>query len=66
MRDVVAQAFLMHSERIQLKEALLWIREKRPYVYPNKGFFGALFDYEEELFASNSLPRRALDLHEDS
>jgi hypothetical protein len=56
----------MHFEKLRLKEALLLVREKRPYVYPNRGFFMALFDYEEEIFASNSLPRSALDMHDDS
>lgn len=60
------QAFIMQFERKQLKEALLLVREKRPYVYPNKGFFKALFDFERELFAANSLPHGALELHEDS
>jgi len=56
----------MCFEQVHLKEALLMARKKRPYIYPNKGFFLALYDFEEELFACNSLPRRALQLHEDS
>jgi len=62
----IAIAFIMHYEKLQLREALLLVREKRPFVYPNRGFFVALFDYEEEIFSTNSLPRTALDMHEEA
>jgi len=56
----------MHFEGLCLREALALVREKRPIVYPNKGFYTALLDFEEELFASSSLPRCALELHQES
>jgi atypical dual specificity phosphatase len=59
-------AFIMHFEGLCLREALALVREKRPIVYPNKGFYTALLDFEEELFASSSLPRCALELHQES
>ncbi len=55
----------MHFEGLTLREALLLARSKRPLIYPNKGFYQTLFDFEKELFSINSIPQGALHIHED-
>lgn len=62
----IAIAALMCLESMALKEALVLGRRQRPAIYPNKGFFKALFDLEEQIFAFNSIPREALALHDES
>lgn len=61
----IALASLMLLESMTLREALTLARERRPAIYPNKGFYEALFDFEDDLFRSTSLPRASLSLHEE-
>ena len=48
-------AYLMKYYNKSLKDAFLYVREKRPRICPNKHFMECLLDYELTLFGKNSL-----------
>jgi len=47
-------AFLMQMERIPLHDAFLLVKEKRPIIFPNVGFWQQLMEEEVKVFGSNS------------
>jgi len=51
----VILAYLMRHEGMTLREAFLFLRQKRPIVAPNDGFWKELGMYEEELHGKQTL-----------
>lgn len=47
-------AYLMKYRGLNLKEALVCVRDKRSIVCPNKKFLEHLFKYEKNIFGKNS------------
>jgi hypothetical protein len=48
-------AFLMWYKKMSFKQAIITVRTRRPIINPNNGFMRQLFDYEKELFGTNSV-----------
>ena len=48
-------AYLMKHEHMTLLEAFHLVREKRPFVRPNNGFWLQLIEYEKELKGYNTV-----------
>lgn len=47
-------AFLMRSSNMTLHDAFVFVKQKRPIVYPNIGFWLQLMEEELKLFGTNS------------
>ena len=47
--------YLIKYERMKLRDAFLHLRNLRPVVRPNSGFFAQLLDFEKELLGSPSV-----------
>jgi hypothetical protein len=47
-------AWMMSHYRCSLKDALLWVKERRKIICPNTGFFVQLQKYEKQLFGTIS------------
>lgn len=48
-------AYLMKYHRMRLRDAFRYLKQRRPVVHPNYGFFKQLIDYENQLFGSTSV-----------
>ncbi|RWS21426.1 dual specificity protein phosphatase 14-like isoform X2 [Leptotrombidium deliense] len=48
-------AYLMKYEKLNLRDAFNYLRERRPVVRPNNGFFKQLIAYELKLFGKTSV-----------
>lgn len=48
-------AYLMKHRQVSLLEAHRWLKDRRPLVRPNRGFWEQLIRYEMELRGSNSV-----------
>jgi len=51
----LVMAYLMKHEHMTLLEAFHLVREKRPFVRPNNGFWLQLIEYEKELRGHNTV-----------
>ncbi|XP_068102587.1 dual specificity protein phosphatase 18-like [Hyperolius riggenbachi] len=51
----VCLAYLMKHRRMSLLEAHARLKERRPMIYPNIGFWRQLIDYELALFGKNTV-----------
>lgn len=60
----ITLAYMMKHKKMTLLEALTWIRKRRPIVYPNKGFYKQLIEYETEINGKSSIPLIGLEFHE--
>uniref|UniRef100_A0A6B2LLT2 protein-tyrosine-phosphatase n=1 Tax=Arcella intermedia TaxID=1963864 RepID=A0A6B2LLT2_9EUKA len=47
--------FLMYFKKLSLREAILLTRKQRPIINPNNGFMRQLYQYETQLFNTNSV-----------
>eukprot|EP01059_Diplonema_ambulator_P028857 TRINITY_DN47852_c0_g1_i1.p1 TRINITY_DN47852_c0_g1~~TRINITY_DN47852_c0_g1_i1.p1 ORF type:complete len:307 (+),score=47.94 TRINITY_DN47852_c0_g1_i1:77-997(+) len=56
----VTIAFLMTDTRLPLKDAYLYVKQRRPVAHPNKGFLSQLINYETMLLGES--PHRGLDM----
>ncbi|CAG8818342.1 15583_t:CDS:2, partial [Gigaspora rosea] len=43
----------MKSQNKSLKDAMAFVQEKRPYIWPNAGFYRQLKEFESELSINN-------------
>lgn len=48
-------AYLMKYYEMELLDAFLYVRKRRPRICPNKKFMAYLYEYEFKLFGKNSL-----------
>ena len=53
--STIVIAYIMKYLNINLREAFLFVRNKRPFICPNKEFMKYLYEYEFILFKKNSL-----------
>jgi protein-tyrosine phosphatase len=53
--STVVIAYIMKYLNINLREAFLFVRNKRPFICPNKEFMNYLHEYEFKLFKKNSI-----------
>ena len=51
----VVIAYLMHSQNLSLKTAHDIVKEKRPIIRPNIGFWKQLISFEKDMHGSNSV-----------
>jgi protein-tyrosine phosphatase len=51
----VVIAFLMKRNQMSLKDAIEYVKERRPIVEPNRGFMRQLIEYERMLFGETSI-----------
>eukprot|EP01117_Protostelium_nocturnum_P018229 TRINITY_DN7590_c0_g1_i1.p1 TRINITY_DN7590_c0_g1~~TRINITY_DN7590_c0_g1_i1.p1 ORF type:complete len:269 (+),score=91.83 TRINITY_DN7590_c0_g1_i1:132-938(+) len=51
----VVLAYLMKNERMTLKDAYSFLKEKRSVIAPNSGFLAQLMEYEKQLFGQCSV-----------
>uniref|UniRef100_A0A2R5LJK8 Putative dual specificity phosphatase n=2 Tax=Ornithodoros turicata TaxID=34597 RepID=A0A2R5LJK8_9ACAR len=51
----LVMAYLMKYHRMRLRDAFRYVKQRRPVVHPNYGFFKQLIDYENQLFGSASV-----------
>lgn len=58
-------SWLMRIQKQTLCQTLLHVRSRRAYVYPNRGFFLTLLTFDHELYGAYSLPKEAIELHEE-
>jgi hypothetical protein len=56
----------MKQKKMSLLDALTLLKQKRPIVYPNKGFFTQLIKLDHQLSGSEeSFPIELLELHQE-
>lgn len=48
--------YLMHRKRMNLKDAYMLVKQKRPIIKPNQGFIDQLRDLEKKIYGCYSLP----------
>jgi len=48
-------SYLMHSMRWPLKQALVYVKQRRPVIFPNEGFLRKLITSETALFGQPSI-----------
>ena len=48
-------AYLMKYHRMKLIDAHAYVKERRPLIRPNAGFWKDLVDYEKKLFHKNTV-----------
>jgi atypical dual specificity phosphatase len=48
-------AYLMKHKKMNLRDAHLLVKSKRPFIRPNMGFWTQLIDYEKRLFGNNTI-----------
>ena len=53
--STIVIAYIMKYLNKNLREAFLFVRNKRPIICPNKEFMKYLYEYEFELFKKNSI-----------
>lgn len=53
--STIVIAYLMKYYNLNLREAFLYVRDRRHLICPNKSFMNYLIDYEYKLFGKNSL-----------
>jgi protein-tyrosine phosphatase len=60
----VVMAFVMHHQRLSLRETVELVRSRRACAYPNYGFMAQLVRFEKEAFGSTSLTVREIGVTE--
>lgn len=58
----IVLAYLMKYHHNTLKDALVFLLEKRPIICPNSGFMVQLLQYEKRLSAKNEIERGSVAL----
>ncbi|XP_051985094.1 dual specificity protein phosphatase 18-like [Xyrauchen texanus] len=48
-------AYLMKYKGVNLRQAHNWVKESRPYIQLNTGFWAQLLDYEKKLYGKNTV-----------
>lgn len=48
-------AYLMFHKELNLESAHRWVKERRPVIHPNRGFWEHLFRLEMSLFSQKNL-----------
>lgn len=48
-------AYLMKYKGVTLRQAHNWVKDSRPYIRLNSGFWAQLLDYEKKLFGKNTV-----------
>lgn len=51
----LVMAYLMRFRGVTLKQAHGWVRDKRPSIRPNRGFWEQLLRYEQRLYGKNTV-----------
>ncbi|XP_035242128.1 dual specificity protein phosphatase 18-like [Anguilla rostrata] len=58
----LVMAYLMRYRGVTLRQAHDWVRDCRPYIRPNAGFWRQLLEYEKELYGRNTVKMTATPL----
>ncbi|XP_036392799.1 dual specificity protein phosphatase 14-like [Megalops cyprinoides] len=58
----LVMAYLMRYEGVTLRQAHDWVRDCRPHIRPNAGFWRQLLDYEKKLYGKNTVKMIATPL----
>ncbi|XP_061073164.1 dual specificity protein phosphatase 18-like [Conger conger] len=58
----LVMAYLMRYKGVTLRQAHDWVRDCRPYIRPNAGFWRQLLDYEKKLYGKNTVKMTATPL----
>lgn len=53
--STIVIAYIMKYYEFSLKDTILYVRNKRSVICPNKKFLKYLFDYERKVFGRNSI-----------
>ncbi|KAA0718986.1 Dual specificity protein phosphatase 18 [Triplophysa tibetana] len=48
-------AYLMKHKGVTLRQAHNWVKDSRPYIRLNSGFWAQLLDYEKKLYGKNTV-----------
>ena len=57
-------AYLMVTNRLSLKEAYDYVKEKRPQIAPNPSYIKDLIEFEKQLYGRNSMkPEEVLPVY---
>lgn len=58
----LVMAYLVRYKGVTLRQAHDWVRECRPYIRPNAGFWRQLLDYEKKLHGKSTVKMTATPL----
>ncbi|KAJ8397237.1 hypothetical protein AAFF_G00440710 [Aldrovandia affinis] len=58
----LVMAYLMRYKGVTLRQAHDWVRDCRPFIRPNAGFWRQLLDYEKNLYGKNTVKMVATPL----